>query len=493
MNMPFFSVRPSVIVCLSVLPLPLLATPIGILNPNFDGDSLVQQAQPNRDKPQVGQNLLPEPRQPLNSDIDLSHVQPAQLLANQALTEQLIQLALRRKEWSLLGKILPLYAQIKDHDPILLAYAQGALWRHQGQHLQAVRAYRGIIAQQPSLTYVRFDLAAMLYENKEYEAAKDQFIKIKADDIDASLRHIADQYLTQIQRKIGWNMQMGMQYVQNNNVNNASSIKEFNLGPYVFTKNEDALPKKGHGLSAFLALDRDVNIQGNHFATIATQLNGTRYWDESDYNEHTLRLESGYKHQDIKTSFSLSPFYEQSWLSEARYGQNIGLISAYSRWLSSNIQVLGAYTYAHKRYHDQGLQRYEGNLHAFSTAMAYFVSSTLIINGGIDHQIDHLNAEDESSRKTSARVGVIKEFTGGLSARTSLRYGQRHFDAPHFFLGKTRKDTEYQANVAVWHRQLHFKGITPKINYRYLKINSNLPAFYARQSQQWYVSLEKTF
>ncbi|XDZ50092.1 surface lipoprotein assembly modifier [Neisseriaceae bacterium CLB008] len=368
-----------------------------------------------------------------------------------------------------------------------------ALARQRGQHTLAVKAYRSIIAQQPDLVYVRFDLAAMLYENKEYEAAKDQFTKVKADDIDEHLRYIAERYLTQIQRKIGWNLQAGAQYVQNSNVNNASSVKEFNIGPYVFIKNEEAMPKKAKGLSAFLALDRDINIEGNHYATIAAQLKGTRYWDESEYNEHTLRLEGGYKNQDIKTSFSLSPFYEQSWLGDARYSHNIGLVSEYSRWLSSKTQVIGAYTYAHKRYHDQGLQRYEGNLHGLSSGIAYFVSSTLVFNGGIDHQIDHLNAEDESSRKTSVRLGVIKEFTGGLSARTAMRYGQRRFDAPHFFLGQIRRDTEYQANVALWHRQLHFKGITPKLNYRYLKINSNLPAFYSRQSQQWYVSLEKTF
>ncbi len=392
--MSFFYLRISLTACLLASPLSLLAAPIEMLNPNFDGDALVQQAKPNADKPLVGQTVMPEQVNTLAIDVDLSSVHPTQLLADKALTEQLIQQALRQRAWDLLTPILPLYAQIKEYDPILLAYAQGAMARQQGQHALAVKAYRAIIAQQPDLVYVRFDLAAMLYENKEYEAAKDQFIKVKADDIDERLRHIADRYLMQIQRKTGWNLQAGAQYVQNSNVNNASSVKEFNIGPYVFIKNEEAMPKKAEGLSAFLTLDRDINIEGNHYATIAAQLNGTRYWDESEYNEHTLRLESGYKHQDIKASFSLSPFYEQSWLGDARYGHNIGLVSEYSRWLSSNTQVIGAYIYANKRYHDQGLQRYEGNLHAFSSGIAYFVSSTLVLNGGTDHQIDHLNAED---------------------------------------------------------------------------------------------------
>ncbi len=479
--------------CCAVYPiLSVAATPSALLNPNFDGGALVQQAVPSDHKPTIS-----APAQPATSvlvtDVDLSQLRPSQLLQDQPLTEQLLQQALQQKQWPLLAKIIPIYAQIPTHDSILLAYAQGALWRQQGHHEQAIKAYRHIVAQQPNLLYVRFDLAAMLYENKEYTAAQDQFIKVKSANDQPNIQHLSNQYLEAIQRKMGWDIQLGMQYVKNDNVNNASSVKEFNLGPYRFTKNDDTLPKKANGISAYFSAHREFNLKGNHFATLTAQLNGTRYWDQPDYNEHTLKLEGGYKYQTIHASLAFTPFVEQNWLDDQRYGRHLGLVSEYSRWLSPRTQAIGAYTYAHKRYADAALRRYQGNLHAFSGTLAHFMSPTFMLHGGLDHQIDRLQAVDESSKKISARIGFAKELAGGISTRVNLRYGQRQFDAPHFFLNQTRKDTEYQANLALWHRALHFKGLTPKLNVRYQKIRSNLPAFYSRQNQQWYVSLEKTF
>lgn len=491
--MPSFLSRYALALCFTLGPMSALAATINQLNPNFDGEALIQTAQPSTEKPAINDGIVPYPTGALPAEVDLHHVQPAQLLANLALTEQLLQQALIKKAWPLLAQIMPIYAQIPNHDPILLAYGQGALWRHQGQHEAAIKAYRHIIAQQPELLYVRLDLAAMLYENKEYEAAQDQFIKVKASNNDTNVMALCDQYLQAIQKRMDWNLQLGVQYVKNNNVNNASSVKEFNLGPYRFVKNEDSMPKKANGVSAYISLDRDINVINNHFATLSMQLNGTRYWDEPDYNEHTLKIEGGYKYQTIHSVFSLTPFIEQNWLDDHRYGHNLGLTSEYARWLSAQTQIVGAYTYAHKRYAETALDRYEGHLHAISTSLAYFLSPTLMVHGGLDHQVDRLKASDESSQKTSVRIGFMKEFSGGISTRVNGRYGKRHFDAPHFLLAQVRKDTEYQANLSLWHRGIHFKGITPKLNFRYQKIRSNLPAFYARQNQQWYLSLEKTF
>ncbi|AHW74475.1 TPA: DUF560 domain-containing protein [Neisseria meningitidis] len=48
-------------------------------------------------------------------------------------------------------------------------------------------------------------------------------------------------------------------------------------------------------------------------------------------------------------------------------------------------------------------------------------------------------------------------------------------------------------SAALWHKKLSWKGFTPQINFRYNKINSNMPAFYSRSSKEWFVSIEKTY
>lgn len=114
--------------------------------------------------------------------------------------------------------------------------------------------------------------------------------------------------------------------------------------------------------------------------------------------------------------------------------------------------------------------------------------------GGVDGQWDHLNAKNESSKKYGVQLGMIKELNNGFSGQINLRYAKRTFDAPHFFFNKvTRKDDEYQVGISVWNRNLHWKGFTPRVNYRYLKIESNIPTFYSRDRHQWFLSFEKAF
>ena len=59
--------------------------------------------------------------------------------------------------------------------------------------------------------------------------------------------------------------------------------------------------------------------------------------------------------------------------------------------------------------------------------------------------------------------------------------------------GYPRRDKEYHAGAALWHNKLAWQGLVPKLNFRYLKIDSNMPSFYSRSNAQWFVSVEKAF
>ncbi len=56
-----------------------------------------------------------------------------------------------------------------------------------------------------------------------------------------------------------------------------------------------------------------------------------------------------------------------------------------------------------------------------------------------------------------------------------------------------RQDRELGLNVTLWHRNLHFGGITPKISYQYQRVNSNLADLYSYKRDRVYLSFEKSF
>lgn len=98
------------------------------------------------------------------------------------------------------------------------------MWREQGKIKPAIALYRGILARRPDLLYVRLNLAAMLYQDRQFEAAADQFRKIAADDaLDTPARSAVNQYLAVIQKQQKWRYDVGLNYEHTDNVNNASS------------------------------------------------------------------------------------------------------------------------------------------------------------------------------------------------------------------------------------------------------------------------------
>lgn len=451
------------------------------ITPHFDSGERLTPAQPQETRPIIQDPIL------FHQDEEVSS------LNTQNDIEQQINRALLEKNWTQLNKLLIYYQQYTHHDPILLHYARGAYYRSQGQHAQAINEYRAIISIRPDLTYVRMDLAAMLYENKEYIASEDQFRKVQADPLAPAAHQITSQYLSAIQKKQQWKFDASINYTRNDNINNASEIKQFELNGYQFTKTPESLPQSGTGLSYSFRIEKDFNLSGNHYLNTKTQLYGVHYWNNNDYSERTLRLSAGYKNQSINSWFELSPFIEKTWLGSPSYGLNKGITTEYGRWSSPNWQWIGSYTFANKGYDDPRLNRYEGNLHAFSATVAHFLSSNFLLFAGVDALYENLNAKDESSRRNGIHIGAVKEWGNGLSSRVNLRYSRRSFDEPHFFFSKTRKDNEFSSNFALWHRNIHFYGVTPKINFRYQKINSNIPAFYSRTNKQWFLSFEKSF
>ena len=102
-------------------------------------------------------------------------------------------------------------------------------------------------------------------------------------------------------------------------------------------------------------------------------------------------------------------------------------------------------------------------------------------------------AEQASVRK-GIRFGAVKAFENGFGIRTNLRYARRTFDVPGSLVYRlTRKDHEYQANASIWHNKIAWKGLVPYLNFRYLKIDSNMSGFYSRKNMQTFVSVEKQF
>lgn len=416
---------------------------------------------------------------------------PVTAIPSNSSLEDYINQAIISKDWQELERLLNTYQHIENYDQTLYEYALGALYRYQGHQDKAIKMYRKIIKDNPNLHYPRFDLAMMLFEDKRYTEAKSEF-EIVRPHLVPQLQALIDQLLMNMKESQAWQPTLNFNFEKTNNVNQSSNVEKITIGDATFIRDKESLPQKAQGIGYKLSETREQNMSSNHYVSLSATLNGIHYWDNNEFSEQTLRLDAGYKYKDLKQSLGVIPFIGQNILGNNRYNKNYGAGLDYNRLLSSHWQVSTNVTHIQKRYQDSDLaQHYNGYSNSQAVLVLYQPKPQLLIYSGLDWMQDELADKAESSKRQGIRSGFLY-FGRSVGISANARYAQRKFLADNSWYGVHRKDDEYEFGVATWRQQWHWKGFTPKLNYRYLNIDSNLP-LYDRHSGTWYMTIDKNF
>ena len=91
------------------------------------------------------------------------------------------------------------------------------------------------------------------------------------------------------------------------------------------------------------------------------------------------------------------------------------------------------------------------------------------------------------------RLGWGQEWKWGLSTRLQFGIEHRNFKEKNLFFNKVRKDKEYNSVFTIWNREWHLWGITPKLNFSWMRVDSNIPALYSYDKNRVFLNFEKTF
>lgn len=407
--------------------------------------------------------------------------------------EKLINYGVVKQQWHLLKQILPLYQQQANYDETLYRYAMGAMLWAEKEYAQAISLYQQILDEKPELAYPRFDLGVMLFENKQYRQAKAELEHAKPE-LSPQMQQLTERYMQAMAERQSWQPDMELQYTQTDNVNNASSQQDIILRGLRFKKDEESLPQKAHGFRYGVGVNRELNISGNHFVTANGRFSGVHYWDNQDYSEKSLYASLGYGYRSALQAVGFSPFFEQNWLGSPRYSKNYGAVADFRRELTAYWAISGSFSHTQKRYADASVaRRHNGYLNGVSLTLSYQAKPNWLLFSGVEGSVDRSKDKAESSLRRGVNIGSVwklKEFVSHIS----LRYVKRDFRAENFYFPtKKRQDKEYSLNVSIGNNRLQWLGFVPKLNYRYRKIDSNIPEFYSRKSGEWFISVEKDF
>ncbi len=265
-------------------------------------DGVLRVPEVTIDVPRIGDPTSDEPSRPTQETQEPVKLDDDDLKANQDLASFILGTSVQARNWRTVRRVLAYYADIPGYDPLLELYARGALERQDGHHGRAIAAYREMLSRDASLSYVRLDLAAMLFEDKQLREAKRLFELLKRDpEVKPAAQQAIDQYLAAISKQGQWTGTLRVGYKYNDNVNNASDDRYIYLGGLRFEKNPESLPRSANAISYYANMNRNFNLSGNHFLSVDGTIEGDHYWDDRDWRETTATLRLGYRYRNLKS------------------------------------------------------------------------------------------------------------------------------------------------------------------------------------------------
>lgn len=173
-NIPNIAMKKRLLL-LAILPLSLYAADVP---PNVKPELQVNTAEPQQ--PEAHNIPAEQTNRPSEKIID---VDADTLLANTELLARAMYSAVVAHNIPGIKAVLPIYEQWPEHDRAMARYAKGLLAQSEGRAAEAVGHYRRFIAEQPDASAVRWQLATALFEDKQNEAAADQFDKLQTESL----------------------------------------------------------------------------------------------------------------------------------------------------------------------------------------------------------------------------------------------------------------------------------------------------------------------
>lgn len=348
-----------------------------------------------------------------------------ELIHSPQIIRKMINRAIDTRQFHLLAELNRIYQKTPNPDLILLDYSQAIIYSLEGKYSLAIDLYRKIIAQYPQFHPVRLRLAQVLFEDQQNEAALDQFRKLNSEELPKDIKGLVSSYILEIQKRSDWQVDFGLTYLNESNINNASSEDYIYLGNIPFKKSADDLPKKANGVGYQVNLSKNIHVIGNHSLYFENNLNGKSYWDHHDFDDIQNRTSFGYQYQNAKTKWNLLPFYERRWFAGHKYNYGYGIRNEFQHWITPNWQFSFAAEFGQLKHKGEN-KIIDGNNLLSSTTLLYAFNSRSYLYMGVDRLQENLATRSFSSNRVTTRIGWGQEWWGGISSRIQLSYGKKN-------------------------------------------------------------------
>ncbi|EPH8870868.1 surface lipoprotein assembly modifier [Neisseria gonorrhoeae] len=384
--------------------------------------------------------------------------------------------------------ILPIYLQQAQQDKMLALYAQGILAQADGRVKEAISHYRELIAAQPDAPAVRMRLAAALFEDRQNEAAADQFDRLKAENLPPQLMEQVELYRKALRERDAWKVNGGFSVTREHNINQAPKRQQY--GKWTFPKQVD-----GTAVNYRLGAEKKWSLKNGWYTTAGGDVSGRVYPGNKKFNDMTAGVSGGIGFADRRKDAGLAVFHERRTYGNDAYSYTNGARLYFNRWQTPRWQTLSSAEWG--RLKNTRRARSDNTHLQISNSLVFYRNARQYWTGGLDFYRERNPADrGDNFNRYGLRFAWGQEWGGsGLSSLFRLGVAKRHYEKPGFFSsfkGERRRDKESDTSLSLWHRALHFKGITPRLTLSHRETWSN-DVFNEYEKNRAFVEFNKTF
>lgn len=412
-----------------------------------------------------------------------------------------IYAAIIRKQWLDVRRFLTAYLALEGHDPMLVAYAQGALARIEGRLGEAEHQYRQLLALQPDFVPGQLELARVLFENRKDREARRAFEAARAalaaeGDKASAVRRTIDSFLEALRKRRGWQGSVAIGPGYSSNLNQSSASYTCLLAAADGTCLIDRKvpdPIKAAGINFESSANRRIPLDGHGGISGRTLFYGDIYPGHNRYGQTTLSTQWGYDRRTAQASIALSPSFDLGTL-----GSHI----LYNAWgIRAEAMVHPSVTAAirieaSRRWFNYRRAAYDDHDGALTEALMTgwkVMPRGWTLFGGPDFADKAADSPVNAWRQYGLRLGVNKQFGEAVGLLAFASFRQRDYRGYSELLEAKRRDREqnYVANLRL--PALRLMGLTPSLLIQHSRVTSNVDWLYSYRRTTLAMRMEYVF
>jgi tetratricopeptide (TPR) repeat protein len=372
-------------------------------------------------------------------------------------------------------------------------FVMGLILKARGNLTGAAKNYRAALADDPSLTLVRAELAQTLFQLEEDDSAKHHLNLLMADAPNEYEAQGIRSFIDTIDARRPFTFSAYVSVAPSTNVNNGSSNETIYAPLWGVEMDIDDASREQSGVGFSTGFSAGyAHRLGNDFSVVLGGGGNAIVYTDSDFNyygasqsaELRYLLTGGFLGAGLVASENMKN--DEIGLSYYSYGPRVSLQKAITPQDRINLSSIYEWrTYPDTSQSDGTALLIDGSWnHAFDSSL------TASLGAGYDR----IKAETDfiSYETYSGSFGVYKELPKGITVDLSGEVRLSEFDAMHPIAGVTRKDTRLTSVVALTKRDFNFWGYAPSLEYTYVYNDSNI-SIYEFDSHEIDFTLSKDF